>query len=282
MFPVLSIGRELSLWLAAVAGYCLIVMAIVHSVPLSHWQAGNEVSAVIGVGLGILLVFRNNTAYDRWWEARKLWGQLINELRNLAIKTRAHAAIDAAERRAFATLLCTFPHALRMRLCGDEGWRQLPGIADPQTTFPHGPGYVAWQIQRALDRWNRAGQLADAVRLLDQHARALLEITGACERILNTPLASSYRALTRDGIYLYLLVAPWAVGLDFGWSGIPVVLVAASFLLGVELTAAAIENPFGRAGDDLPLATYCQTIETFVTATLAEEVLVDPQPSPTQ
>jgi putative membrane protein len=123
-------------------------------------------------------------------------------------------------------------------------------------------------VHDTLSQWNRQGKLENTVWLLDQHARALMDICGACERIRNTPLASSYRAMKRGAIALYVLVAPWAIGLEMGWNGLPIMLVAFSFLIGVELTAEAVEEPFGHEGDDLELEVYCKTIESFVNATL--------------
>jgi putative membrane protein len=135
-------------------------------------------------------------------------------------------------------------------------------------SFPHPAGYLAGEVQQTLNRWNREGKLRDTILVLDQHARALLDICGACERIRNTPLASSYRAMKRGAIALYIIAAPWAIGLDMGWGGLPIMMIAFAFLLGVELTAEAVEEPFGHEGDDLELEAYCRTIETFVNAVL--------------
>jgi putative membrane protein len=103
-----------------------------------------------------------------------------------------------------------------------------------------------------------------------------MDVCGACERIRNTPLASSYRALLRWAIALYVAAAPWMVAMLTGWWGLPLLAAGTVLLIGIELTAEAIEEPFGREGDDLPLETYCQTIETFVTAALALEELPEP------
>jgi putative membrane protein len=216
----------------------------------------------------MLVVLRNNAANDRRWEARKLWGQLINELRNLALKARAHVAVDADEDRQFARLLAGFAHALRLHLRGVVGLRFVPGFEQEATAFPHAPGYIAGLIHQTLDRWNREGKLRETVWILDVHARSLMDVCGACERIRNTPLASSYRALLRWGITLFVLSFPWSVILVLGWWSLPVLVIAFGFLLGTELTAEAVEESFGTEGDDLPLETYCLTIETFVFAVL--------------
>jgi len=267
LFQSFHIGRRLAAWLLLMLAYALVVEFLVNFLRLPKWPAGDEVTAILGIALGTLVVFHNNAAYDRWWEARKHWGQLINDLRNLALKTRAHAAVDASERRAFAQLLVAFANALRRHLRGEDALAALPGL-DCAAAFPHAPGHVAGLIHQTLDRWNRGGQLAGTVWILDHHARALMDACGACERIQNTPLAASYRAMTRYGIALYLATAPWAIALDMGWSGLPAIVLASAFLLGMELTADTVEEPFGREGDDLPLDIYCTKLEAFLLGVL--------------
>jgi putative membrane protein len=255
--------------LALVLAYATAVTWFVHAQALEKWVAGSEIAAILSVALGLLLVLRNNTANDRWWEARKLWGQLINELRNLALKVRAHVDVDDAERRQFGRLLVGFAHALRLHLRGPASVAQVPGFEKDATPFPHAPGYVAELVHRALDRWNRGGKLRETILLLDPHARALMDVCGACERIRNTPLASSYKALVWWAIALYVAFAPWAVAIEMGWWGLIVLAIGFGLFLGVEMTAEVVEEPFGCEGDDLPLETYCRTVETFVEAALA-------------
>jgi putative membrane protein len=255
-------------WLAFAAVYSLVVAIIVRWLALPSWSAGNEMAATLTLVLGILVVFRNNAANDRWWEARKLWGQLINDLRNLALKVHAHVELDGAERRRFAKQLVGFAHALRMHLRGPTTVQSVPGFETDPTTFPHAPGYIAGLVHQALADWNRRGLLRETVWVLDVHARSLMDICGACERIRNTPLASSFRSLLRGALALEILVAPWPAAIEFGWWGVPAVMVAVGFLIGIEMTAEEIEEPFGLAGDDLPLETYCQTIEKFVPAAM--------------
>jgi putative membrane protein len=276
--PSLHIARALAWWLALALAYALAVAAIVQLFELTAWKAASEVEAFLGIAFGMLVVFRNNAANDRWWEARKLWGQLVNELRNLALKARAHAAVAADEHRQFGRLLAGFAHALRLRLRGVAGIRAVPGFEQETTSFPHVPGYVASRIHQTLDRWNRQDKLHATIWLLDVHARALMDVCGACERIRYTPLASSYRALLRCGVGLFILTAPWTLTTDLGWWSLPVLVIAFGFLLGMELTAEAIEEPFGTAGDDLPLETFCATIETFVFAELGGQPHLEPLP----
>jgi putative membrane protein len=256
--------RQLALLMVPALAYAVASALLIRFLEITAWPPGKEAATTLGVTIGVLVVLRNNAANDRWWEARKLWGQLINDSRNLALKARAHAAAEPEEHRYLARLLAGFAQALRLHLRGIPGVRAVPGFEAEPSDFRHGPGYVAELVHRLLNRWNREGKLRDTVWMLDVHARALMDICGACERIRNTPLAASYRALVRCGIGLYILVAPWVVCPEMGWWGVGLMVLEFAFLLGIELTAEAIEEPFGTDPDDLPLEAYCQTVETFV------------------
>lgn len=262
--PRLHILGHLLIWMVAAAVYSLIVGFIDHHFGLPHWVIGDEAAAILGLPISLLLVFRTNAAYDRWWEARKHWGQLVNDIRNMALKSRAHTNISDEEYQEFARLLIAFPHALRFHLRGRDVITEVPGFEDDPTDVAHTPGYIAGLVHDSLDRWNRNGQLKESIWILDVHARALLDICGACERIRATPLASSFRSLVRWSILLFALLGPWGIFLDTGWEELPVLLLGFGFLFGVELTAEVVEEPFGTEADDLPLDQLCITMETFV------------------
>lgn len=272
MLPSLHIGKLLAAWMAVALTYDALVTVIVRTVDLPVWTYSKEIAAVMGLSLGVLLVFRINTANDRWWEARKLWGQLINDVRNLALKSRAHVDLTPEEYHRFANLLSGFANALRLHLRGQDPTEPLPGLEIEVNKIPHLPGYVAELIHQQISAWNREGKLKDTVWILDVHARGLMDVCGACERIRNTPVPSSYLALLRGAIAINILTVPWVTATEIGWLGMPVFAIGIGFLLGIELTAESVEEPFGGDGDDLPLRTYCKTIETFVTATLESPV----------
>ena len=113
----------------------------------------------------------------------------------------------------------------------------------------------------ALRDWRRAGRLTDIDALvIDPHARALMDVCGACERIKSSPVPLSYRAMLRHGTILYLATAPWFLASDYGYWAVPVVALLTYFLLGIELTAEDVEEPFGKDGDDLELGRFCETV----------------------
>jgi putative membrane protein len=220
---------------------------------------------VNGLALGFLIGFRNNQAYDRWWEARKLWGQLINENRTLCLKVRSIVGIKRADRDRIGHILIDFAESLKDHLRLGDKTKDSSGAVENAENWVHRPSLVASELMETVLRWKREGHLDGwGVLWLDAQLKCLMDICGACERIRNTPLSSSYRALLRHGIALYLVIAPFYLMEDTGLSGLPMFVIAAYFLMGIELVAEEIEEPFGLGGDNLPLERYCATIASSV------------------
>ncbi len=219
-----------------------------------------------GLVFGLLLAFRTNTAYDRWWEGRKLWGQLVNDTRNLSLKVRAMVRGSPVELAHFGKHLTGFAEALKDHL-RSMGHRKKAG----QQPL-HQPAQLVQLILQDLRRWEAQGVISQLQMLmLDPHVRSLMDICGACERIRSTPLASSYRFFLRQGIGLYLFTLPWFVARQLGyWSVLQVGLVS-YFMIGLEMLAEDIEEPFGHDRDDLRLENICQTIANSVHDILADE-----------
>ena len=231
--------------------------------PPIEW--GAESTVVNGLALGFLIGFRNSHAYERWWEARKLWGQLINENRNLCLKVRSLIAVDVADRDAVGRLLIAFAEALKDHLRRQDGSDEATAQMETEANWDHRPSQLAGALFDTVIRWQREGRIDGWGMLwLDGQIKCLMDICGACERIRNTPLSSSYRALLRHGIAIYLVIAPFYLIEDTGLYGLPMFVMAAYFLLGIELVAEEIEEPFGAGGDNLPLERYCATIATSV------------------
>jgi putative membrane protein len=245
--------------------YGLVVSLVIQLEHLPNIEWGAESAVVNGLGLSFLIAFRTNHAYDRWWEARKLWGQLINETRNLCLKIRTLANVDAADRQCVAGLIAAFGDVLKDHLRRRAGSDEPPRQDSSSRTQVHEPARIAGAIYEYMAGWHRRGQIDGWTLLwLDAQAKSLMDICGACERIRNTPLSSSYRALLRHAIAIYLAVAPFYLMEDTGIAGFPMFILAAYFLLGIELVAEEIEEPFGDGGDNLPLEQYCATIAQSV------------------
>jgi ion channel-forming bestrophin family protein len=266
---LLRVARRLVWWLVAITGYCVVVGLIVEefSLPPVPWEA--EATIANALIVGVLLAFRDRAAYDRWWEGRRLWGQLINDSRNLAWKIRAYLPAETVVRWRVAAVLPGFAEALKRHLRGRVRLQEIAGFEKDAEAPAHVPSHLAGQLMMGLAAWQRERLIDGTTALvLDVHARALLDICGACERIGNTGLPSSHKAILWFGIVLNVVIAPWYTLATLSWWGIPVILLVSFFLLGITAADAIIEEPFGTDSDDLDLDGYCATIRGSVEAIL--------------
>lgn len=221
--------------------------------------------------LGVLLVFRTNSANDRWWEARKLWGQLVNDTRNLSMKVKSYVALDEQDVADFRKLVISFPFALREHLRAGIALNKIPGFEE-STDYPaHVPAYIAECIFQLMKEWRNKGKIDGFEMMqLDVHARSFMDICGACERIKNSPIALSYRAILRQGVALNILSIPWYFANDCHSWTIVITCLVAYFMVGLELIAEDIEEPFGQGGDNLPLEQISRNIELSVVEILGK------------
>jgi putative membrane protein len=264
------------IWLtvAAMAIYATAVVAIDQFFLHGVQTVGPEIHGFLGLILGTLLVFRTNTSYDRWWEGRKLWGQLVNDSRNLAIKVQTCVRAAEADKRRLGQWLVDFAYALRDHLRGGAKLRDLKSFGDVDEEPAHVPAYISGRIYDQFEAWRRDDKLGGFELLfLDQHASSLMNICGACERIQKSPISVSYRWFIRQLIGIYLITLPWGLIESLGWWTDPAVVMLAYFMIGVEMIAEEIEDPFGTSEDDLMLDDLCQTIERSVSGILADPLL---------
>lgn len=262
-WPPLPVWRRLDFIVFLVAAYTALVVFMIaqFGIGLPRWLG--DLGVVNGIVLGTLLSFRNHEAYDRWWEARKLWGQLINDSRNLCIKGNdlLGTAATPAERRYYGRLVLGFCVALKNHLRGLDDLSRVPGFEDAPERPTHVPAFFAQRIYTVIRSWQSEGRISEFDRLIiDPHGKSLMDICGACERIKSSPVPASYRALLRHGTILYLLTAPWFLPADYGYWSVGVVSLLGYFLVGIELTAEDVEEPFGKDGDDLDLSRFCEII----------------------
>jgi putative membrane protein len=258
---------------AALAAYSAVVVLIEHYSKFHIPIVGATFHGFLGLILGTLLVFRTNTSYDRWWEGRKLWGQLVNDSRNLAIKVQTCVRADAADKQRLGRWLCDFALALKGHLRGGVRLADLPGFATVEDIRQpeHVPAYVSERIYEQFEAWRQSDQLGGFELLfLDQHAASLMNICGACERIQKSPISLSYRWFIRQSIILYLLTLPLSLVDSFSWWTIEAVTVLGYFMIGIEMIAENIEDPFGVDEDDIRLDDICHNIERSVRDILNE------------
>jgi ion channel-forming bestrophin family protein len=223
----------------------------VNNLPVMH--------SLMGFAISMLLVFRTNTAYDRWWEARKLWGQLVNVSRNTAIKLAAVLPQeDQRTREWFALLLGRFAHALRSHLGSEKTRMALDAVPHPELEGldpnRHIPAQIAALMHARVHRAYREGDISgDQLIGLTSDLTAFMDICGACERIKNTPIPYTYSSFLKKFIVIYSLTLPFGFVFSLGYIAIPVVVFIFYVLASMEIIAEEIEDPFGNDANDLPL-----------------------------
>jgi len=228
-------------------------------------------SAVLSFALALLIGFRVNAAYDRWWEARKLWGTLVNISRNLAVKVRELQRPDATERQSVRDLIVAFSLGLKDHLRDEADLKRLPGFETDSATPKHLPSYIAGRIYNLFSRWQAEGRLSDErLWVLDSEARLLLDVCGACERIKTTLPSISWRAFARQSILAVLILLPWGLAETFGAWTVVLSMLIAYILVAGEAIARWVEEPFGRGEDHLDLESICEAIDRSVTEVLTE------------
>ncbi|WP_257666488.1 bestrophin family protein [Parapedobacter tibetensis] len=225
---------------------------------------------LLGFVMSILLVFRTNTAYDRWWEARKQWGALTNASRNLAIKINAFLAPnDTAGRSFYLKTIPMFAHTLFEHLRSNKTLFMLDEKAHPEfeqlDNRKHGPNQVASLMYNRMNRLYKEGHITgDQLIVINNELLALTDICGACERIKNTPIPWSYSSFIKKFIIVYVTTLPLGYVFSMGYFVIAAVPFVFYVMASLELIAESIEEPFGEDPDDLPIAKISENIEKHV------------------
>ena len=229
-----------------------------------------SVFTYVGVALSILLVFRTNTAYDRWWEGRKQWGNLVNNARSIALLVDAKLPKhDEANRRYFAKYISNYAYALSAHLRGVFRKDLLYDVKNKDEKsleiHYHAPNYIAKKLYGRTVRLLEQGHLSEFVELkMLDHLAQFNEITGACERIKTTPIPFSYRTFLKIFILIYTLLLPFAYAHSLGYYAVPVTMLEFFVLIGLESLAEEIEDPFENNSNDLPTYTISTVIKNNV------------------
>ena len=267
--------RRAALWAALLGAYSCLPLLKAHLFGVRHHEASSELVAIMSVVLVLFIGFRINTAYDRWWEARKLWGTLVNVSRNLAVKIRELHHPSLTERQQARDLIVAFCVGLKDHLRDEPDLRRLPGFATDSGSPTHMPSYIVRRLYRLFEQWRSAGSMTDVqLWVFDVESRSLLDVCGACERIKNTRVSISWRFFTWQVITLSLLAVPWGLAEEFGWLTIPFTILISYFVIAGESIARRVEAPFGREEDQLALESMCETIDRSVS-----EILLDDTPA---
>ncbi|SEK80160.1 putative membrane protein [Roseovarius nanhaiticus] len=214
--------------------------------------------AVFGIALSLFLGFRNNAAHNRWWEGRKLWGQLIADMRSLARDVEIFLP-EQEDRKKVLRLAIGFIHAHRINL------RKLPTASAPREWLsendmaqPHPPCAI---LDRMAETVARAAPDGFARRALAERLASISIAQAGCERIATTPLPYVYSLLIFRTTYLYCGLIPFGLIESAGWMSLLFVAIIAYIFFGLAEVTEELAHPFGETVNGLSLDAMCRTIE---------------------
>src|SRR6478609_2472217 len=233
----------------------------------SDFHTTISMHSLLGIVLGLFLVFRTNSAYDRWWEGRKQWGSMVNNTRNLAHKLGAFLdEKDLENRQWFAIMIPNFVVSVKEHLRKGVHQKDLE-IADEKFLgrlegVKHIPNRLSSMLYERVNKlYEKKVLTGDHFFVIDKELKEFSDILGACERIKNTPIPYSYTMYIKQFIFIYVITLPFAFVTTSGYLTVPIVMLITFVLLSVELIAEEIEDPFGRDINDLPTDELSEKIK---------------------
>ncbi len=250
LWPVLG-------FMAAFSCLCCYLILNVFRLHEGDFHSTISMHSLLGIVLGLFLVFRTNSAYERWWEGRKLWGGLVNSTRNFALKLNAYISPEEHEEREwFARMICNFVFAMKESLRSGAQLNLLDlknGELEELTNVRHKPNKIASLLYKKINALYIEKRLTgDHIINLDKELKDFIDIIGGCERIKNTPIPYSYTMYIKKFIFIYIITLPFGFVTTSGYMTVPIVVLISFVLLSVELIAEEIEDPFGKDVNDLP------------------------------
>lgn len=225
---------------------------------------------LFGIALALFLGFRNSASYDRFWEARKIWGALLNDTRSLARQaiTLSGYEKDGKEIHAFIHYLISFTYALKHQLrftdAGSDLQKRLhPAMAEKINAAVYKPIMLMKVMGEWVQQARSVGKIDTILQAaFDTNLSNLSTIVGGCERIASTPIPYTYRVLLHRTVYIYCLLLPFGFVDSLGWFTPLIVVFIAYTFVALEAIADEIEDPFGLEDNDLALNAMCLMIET--------------------
>lgn len=221
------------------------------------------VYSLIGFVISLLLVFRTNTAYDRWWEGRRKWGEMVNDTRNLSLKLSTYLK-DQQDKDFFIRMIPNFVFAAKEHLRKGVLFEQLDMTDDEQNKLinsNHVPLAISQLLYSKLQQLKIEGKISQEEYLvLDKNLNNLMDAVGACERIKNTPIPFSYSLFIKKFIFIYVTTLPLAFVNQFGYFSALIATFVFYVLVSMEVLAEEIEDPFGEDDNDLPTDQLCERI----------------------
>ena len=268
-------------------GFVMLISAIIGGVEYVDLYRFPEIPLVgftlIGVVLSIFLGFKNTACYDRWWEARKLWGVLIATSRHFDRDCRV---LTQARRERIIQNVIVFANVLRDRLrhqtANPTELTETSGLSQQALTQLYqqhnAPQYTLSLIQWELLQAMKEGEISDIIYTqMNRHVAALSEMQTGCDRIANTPIPFAYSVLLNRTVYFFCFMLPFSLGSLLGLVTPLLVGILAYTFLGLDALSTEIEEPFGTQSNDLPLDAMVRSIEIELLGTLGR-----PTPPPIQ
>jgi putative membrane protein len=271
-----SMVREIFWRVLSCVIWSAVIVAIDQHVPGVNLGIPAIVHSLLGTAIGLLLVFRTNSSYDRFWEGRRMWGNIINESRNLARCAAVYLQAVPDLQRKIVENTIAFAFSAKRRLRDEQGLGEADRFFSPEeidrlNREPHLPLALARRISESLRLARERGAISDyLLAMIEQNSQLLVDYMGACERIQTTPLPFAYMVHLRRVLILYCFSLPFALVNDFGWAAVPLTFLVAAVFFGIEEIGVEIEGPFGTDENDLPLERFCQRIETDVLGQLSK------------
>lgn len=269
-----------------------VMVFILHKQNLTSITLPFSISAILGSALAIFIAFRNNNSYSRWWEARTLWGGIINSSRVLArliitfTDSHAHQQNYDKERseqfkKEMIYKVIAWVHALRLHLRKQDNWQELkPFLSEKEflemEKAQNKPNYLHMSSGKKIYEAMANGTLAgfDSFQMEGQ-LLALANYQGGCERIKNTPLLRQYDFFTRLFLYTFILLLPFSLIGDFTKMNIDYLMIPVSIIISfvfaiIGKVGEVNEDPFENRITDVPLTAMCNTIERDLREILGE------------
>ena len=254
--------------------------AVIAFLELEYWELSSTsylknlpvMHTLLGFAISMLLVFRTNTAYDRWWEGRKIWGSLVNNSRNLAMKLNALLPEEEKIARSFfRKIIPAFAYSLHNHLHKEKTRTELFSDTEDEHIFQHIdhgkhiPNQVASLLFRHVGQMHKDNKISgEELLFLNPELQSFTEICGACERIKNTPIPFSYSVFIKKFIFFYVMTLPFGFVFQLGFYVVPVVGFIFYVLASLELIAEEIEDPFGGDQNDVPTELLAENIQRQV------------------
>jgi len=222
------------------------------------------VYSLVGFVISLLLVFRTNTAYDRWWEGRKKWGELVNDSRNISVKIKALVE-DSDDRLFFARMIGNFVFAAKEHLRTGVKWESLDFTGEEYEQIKHKehiPLAIVLMMYEKLALLKKNGVITQEDFLaIDHNLNAFMDSLGACERIKNTPIPYSYSIFLKKFIFIYTSTLPLGFVSIFGYYSAIISVFIFYVIVSMEVLAEEIEDPFGDDDNDLPTDNLAEKIK---------------------